>query len=100
MPLVAYHCAIVLFDKIVVCTNVYFVIAKESEAMPRSRLYIKDWYKSCVYAKKPGFFVETRFLGPRYSLTYLPRHTHSAHGYATLIAALIEPPTIIHPRRI
>ena len=40
MPLVAYHCAIVLFDKIVVCTNVYFVIAKESEAMPTDRLYI------------------------------------------------------------
>lgn len=71
------------------------VIAKESEAMSRVRLY-----KSCVYAKKPGFFVETRFLGPRYSLTYLPRHTHSAHGYATLIATLIEPPIIIHPRRI
>ncbi len=95
MPLVAYHCAIVLFDKIVVCTNVYFVIAKESEAMSRVRLY-----KSCVYAKKPGFFVETRFLSPRYSLTYLPRYAHSAHGYATLIAALIEPPIIIHPRRI
>jgi hypothetical protein len=100
MPLVAYHCAIVLFDKIVVCTNVYFVIAKESEAMPTDRLYIKDWYKSCVYAKKPGFFVETRFLSPRYSLTYLPRHTHSAHGYATLIAPVIEPPIIIQPRRI
>ncbi len=100
MPLVAYHCAIVLFDKIVVCTNVYFVIAKESEAMPRVRLYIKDWYKSCVYAKKPGFYEETRFLGPRYSLTYLPRYAHSAHGYATLIATLIEPPIIIHPRRI
>ena len=40
MPLVAYHCAIVLFDKIVVCINVYFVIAKESEAMPTHRLYI------------------------------------------------------------
>lgn len=100
MPLVAYHCAIVLFDKIVVCTNVYFVIAKESEAMPRARLYIKDWYKSCVYAHKPGFFVETGFMIPRYTLTYLPRHTHSAHGYATLIATLIEPRIIIPPRRI
>ena len=30
----------------------------------------------------------------------LSRHTHSAHGYATLIAALIEPPIIIQPRRI
>ena len=99
MPLVAYHCAIVLFDKIVVCTNVYFVIAKESEAMPRVR-HIKDWYKSCVYAKKPGLFVKTRLLGPRYSLTYLPRYAHSAHGYATLIATLIEPPIIIQPRRI
>jgi hypothetical protein len=100
MPLVAYHCAIVLFDKIDVCTNVYFLIAKESEAMSTHRLYIKDWYKSCVYAKKPGFFVETRFLGPRYSLTYLPRYAHSAYGYATLIAVPIEPPIIIHPRRI
>ena len=100
MPLVAYHCAIVLFDKIVVCTNVYFVIAKESEAMPTDGLYIKDWYKPCVYAKKPGFYEETRFLGPRYSLTYLPRYAHSAHGYTTLIATLIEPPIIIHPRRI
>lgn len=99
MPLVAYHCAIVLFDKIVVCTNVYFVIAKESEAMPRARLY-KDWYKSCVCAKKPGFYEETRFLGPRHSLTYLPRYAHSAYGYATSIAVLIEPPIIIHPRRI
>lgn len=99
MPLVAYHCAIVLFDKIVVCTNVYFVIAKESEAMPRARLYIKDWYKSCVYAKKPGFFVETRFLSPRYSLTYLPRHADSAHNYPTLISARIES-TIIPPRGV
>ena len=100
MPLVAYHCAIVLFDKIVVCTNVYFLIAKESEAIARDRLYIKDWYKSCVYAKKPGFFIETRFLVPRYSLTYLPRYAHSAHHYPTLFSALIEPPIIIRPRRI
>ena len=100
MPLVAYHCAIVLFDKIVVCTNVYFVIAKESEAMPRARLYIKDGYKSCVYAHKPGFFVETGFMIPPYTLTYLPRHTHSAHHYPTLIAAIVEPPIIIQPRRI
>ncbi|WP_333069017.1 MULTISPECIES: hypothetical protein [unclassified Microcoleus] len=48
MPLVAYHCAIVLFDKIVVCTNVYFVIAKESEAMAADRLVYKGLYKSCV----------------------------------------------------
>ena len=48
MPLVAYHCAIVLFDKIVVCTNVYFVIAKQSEAIARDRLVYKGVYKSCV----------------------------------------------------
>jgi|SRR6476469_7153534 len=99
MPLVAYHCAIVLFDKIVVCTNVYFVMTKESEARARDRLYIKDWYKSCVQAKKPGFYEETGFLCPRYSLTYLPRHTNSAHHYPTLIWARIES-TIIPPRRV
>lgn len=47
MPLVAYHCAIVLFDKIVVCTNVYFLTLPNLKVWgfllhPSSRLIIAN----------------------------------------------------------